>query len=66
MAYTQTQLDTLTAAIAEGVLKVKYEDREVVYRSLDDMLALKRRIETELGVGTKPPLRSYAVFKKGL
>lgn len=37
MAYTQAQIDDLKKAIAEGVLKVRFADREVTYRSLDEM-----------------------------
>jgi len=39
--FTQTQLDALDAALAEGVRRVKYQDKEVEYRSLRDMLALR-------------------------
>ena len=37
MAYTQTQLDALDVAIAEGVLTVSYDGRTVTYRSLNEM-----------------------------
>ena len=39
--FTQEKLDALENAIAEGVLKVKYQDKEVQYRSLDEMLRLR-------------------------
>jgi hypothetical protein len=39
MAFAQSDIDTLNAAIASGALKVRYADgREVTYRSLDEML----------------------------
>ena len=45
MAYTSTQLADLRAAIAEGVLSVRFSDgRQLTYRSLDEM----RRIETAM------------------
>lgn len=66
MAYTQTQLDTLNAAIAQGALKVKYGDKEVEYRSLTDMIRTKSLMEAELGL-TKPGSgRTFAEFNKGL
>ena len=45
MAYTSTQLADLRAAIAEGVLSVRFSDgRQLTYRSLDEM----RRIEATM------------------
>ena len=47
MAYTSTQLADLRAAIAEGVLSVRFSDgRQLTYRSLDEM----RRIEATMAV----------------
>lgn len=54
MAYTQKQLDDLEASIAEGALTVKYEDRLVTYRSLDEMISIRAVIRNALGLtGTK-------------
>ena len=49
MAWTQIELDKLDAAIAKGVLKVKYIDREVIYRSLNEMLKIRNEMKKELG-----------------
>jgi hypothetical protein len=38
MAFTQTQLDAVETAIASGELKVMFDGREVIYRSIDDLL----------------------------
>jgi hypothetical protein len=62
MAYTQDQYTALVDAISQGVTKVKYADKEVEYRSLDDMLRLKKLMETELGLvkgGIKTTLASF-------
>ncbi len=52
MAYTQTDLNNLKAAIATGARRVKFgagpDSREVEYRSLADMIATKNLIEAEL------------------
>lgn len=48
MAYTQTDLDNIKAAIASGELRVRLQDKEVEYRTLKDMLLIKQLIEDEL------------------
>ena len=50
--YTQKDLADLQRSIAEGVLKVKYSDKEIEYRSLTDMLRLESKIKGELGIDT--------------
>ena len=37
MALSQTNIDALETALARGELKVKFADREVTYRSVDDI-----------------------------
>lgn len=48
--FTQERLTALEAAIAEGVLSVKYSDKEIVYRSMDDMLKARDLIRQNLGL----------------
>lgn len=43
--YTLTEYQALSAAIASGAQKVKYGDKEVEYRSLDDMIRLQIEME---------------------
>lgn len=50
MANTQADLDALNEAIASGHLRVRYSDKEITYRRLDEMLAAKAILEAELGV----------------
>jgi len=64
MAFTQAQLDALEKAIAEGVNKVKYENKEVEYRSLEEMLKLRDLMLSALGLKPKSQ-RLYAKFSKG-
>ena len=52
-AFTQAQLDALTAAIAQGVTTVTHNGKTVRYASLDDMLRLRNTMKTELQ--TQPP-----------
>jgi hypothetical protein len=42
--YTQTQLDALDTALAEGVLTIEYDGRRVTYRSLAEMQSIRGRI----------------------
>ena len=65
--YTLQQYNTLTAAIAQGALKVKYADKEVDYRSLDEMLRIAAIMAADLGITTSGTGRVIqSRFKSGL
>ena len=58
MAYTSTQLADLRAAIAEGVLSVRFSDgRMLTYRSLDEMRRFEQGMAAELEPTTTVRLR---------
>lgn len=57
MAFTQTELDTLDIAIASGTLRVKFQDREVEYRSMKDLLAARTLILAGLNGPTTRQIR---------
>lgn len=50
-AWTQSELEAIEKAIATGVLTVRYQDKQVTYRSMDELIkarslmikALKKR-----------------------
>lgn len=48
MAFVLTDLNALDAAIKSGRSKVKYADKEVEYRSMDEMFVARRFIMDEL------------------
>lgn len=49
MAYTQSDLDALSAAIAAGIKSVTYADgRRVEYQSVADMRALRNDMKAEV------------------
>jgi len=48
LAFQQSDLDNINAAISSGVLKVKYKDKEVTYASMDEMLKARALIVKEL------------------
>lgn len=49
MAFNQQQIDALEKAISQGALKVKYQDREVQYRSLDEMMSILNMMQKAVG-----------------
>jgi hypothetical protein len=75
MAFTTSDLEAIESAIKSGTLKVKYQDKEVQYRSLSELQSIRNQIISELKdtselseglqktVGTKRILTS---FDKGL
>jgi len=65
--FTQADLDALEKAIYQGVLQVKYTDKEIRYRSLDDMIKARDLLRHKLGLDTAPRgTRRVAQFSKDL
>ena len=48
MAWTQSDLDKLDAAIASGYRRVQFKDRTVEYRDTDQMLKARKLIVADL------------------
>ncbi|MBB3691462.1 phage head-tail joining protein [Sphingomonas sp. BK580] len=68
MAFSQTDLDTLRAAIASGIMRVRYADgREVTYQSADAMLKAEQRIMDSLAFapGSGRRRRRAAAWRNG-
>lgn len=65
MSYTESDLEKLESAIAEGARRVRYSDKEVEYRSLNEMLTIRDQMREELGKKDKPS-RRVGEFHKGL
>lgn len=51
-SFTLEQLISLESAIADGALKVKYSDKEVQYRSLEEMLKIRDIMRNDLGLNS--------------
>ena len=49
----QTQIDTLTAAIATGSRRVRFQDREVEYQSIADMIKARAMLYATQGTTTR-------------
>jgi hypothetical protein len=48
--WTQADLATINAAIANGVLRVNFGDREVTYRSMEDLFKARQAVMAYLGI----------------
>ena len=65
MAWTSADLATLDAAIASGVLKVKYSDRELEYQSMANLLVARTEIVNFLSQTSGPPqVRMVQIYTK--
>lgn len=67
MAFTTTDLAAIDAAIASGELSVKFADRQVDYRSIDDLIKARNLIKVEIaktasGGATLSPRYKTATF----
>lgn len=59
MSFTANDLAAIEAAIASGELKVAFKDREVVYRSMNDLIKARDLIMGTLAVPKKTRRQSY-------
>lgn len=70
MAFTTDQLTALETAIASGQLSVRFNNKEIRYQSTNEMILLRDRMRSELGISqTDTRTRSRAinfVTSKGL
>ncbi|WP_316216619.1 phage head-tail joining protein [Bradyrhizobium sp. SZCCHNR3003] len=68
MAWTQTDIDTLKAAIATGARKVRYgsgpDSHEVEYQSTNQMLAVLDRMISEVSPAASPARVSYVSHER--
>jgi len=66
MAFTQQQIEILEKAIAQGTTRVKYQDREVTYRSLEEMMQILNMMKKALGLASSKIKVIHPEFSKGL
>lgn len=65
MAYTKAHLDAVERAIARGEKIVRYSDRTVEYRTVDELIKARDLIRTELTNVAGPRSRVVRVFHGG-
>lgn len=63
MAYTQTDLDAIDAAIADGNLTVRIADRLVTRRSIAELLQMRAHVAAALAQQAAPA-RTYPRFQQ--
>ncbi len=56
MAYTEQQVQALRDALANGVRRVRFGDREIEYRTIDELQAAIRAAEVELARQNGAPI----------
>lgn len=67
MAFSEEELTAIEKAIASGSLRVKYQDKEVEYRSLAEMNAIRNQIKLSLASANTDPLRRVVgIYDSGL
>lgn len=68
MAWTQTDIDTLKAAIASrgGAKRIKFSDHEVDFETMDDMRKLLADMERDVADAAAIPRTRYAQTSKGV
>ena len=57
MAYSQTQLEALEAALASGMLRVSFEGRSVEYRSVEELKKAIAAVRAGLAAQQEVPKR---------
>ena len=62
MAFTQTQLDALEAAIASGTLEVRLGDKLVRYQTINEMVVARNIIKNQLSLQSTTGQISRASF----
>jgi hypothetical protein len=63
MAFTQADLTAIENAIASGALRVKFSDREVEYRSMNDLCkardVIKAAVDPTVAASTRCTFASF-------
>ena len=67
MAFTQSHLDALEAALAKGEKRVSFGDKTVEYRSVEEIQAAIRTVEAEIArnAGASPKRQIRVTTAKG-
>lgn len=63
--FTQAHLEAIEEAIAGGYLKVRYDDKEVTYQSVEQMMKARSLIQSSLAATASPTVRiDYPTFAR--
>lgn len=64
MSWTQDDLDRIDEALATGATTVRHGDKTVTYRTVDELLKVRERVERYLNKNRRP-LRGYIACRTG-
>ena len=59
MPFTQEQLDALRGALANGVRRVRFSDREIEYRTIDELKAAIAAAEADIAKASGTPMARH-------
>jgi len=62
MPYTQSQLAALQEALASGELRVRFADREVTYRSVQELKDAIATVQASLEAESGTRIRQHRVY----
>jgi len=65
MAWKDADIVALEEAIKQGATRVRYGDREVVYRSLDEMLRLCNVMKSSVRGKAAPTAHTFSEYSRG-
>ncbi len=65
MSFTQKHLDAVESAIARGEKTVRYADRTVEYRTVDELLQARDRIRSSMIAAAGPRSRVFRLSHAG-
>ncbi|WP_456026129.1 phage head-tail joining protein [Pseudomonas capeferrum] len=65
MSFTKKHLDAVEAAIARGEKTVRYTDRTVEYRTVDELLRAREEIRSSLASSAAPRSRVVRLYHAG-
>ncbi len=65
MSFTAKHLDAIERAIARGEKTVRYSDRTVEYRTVDELLKAREEIQTSLAQARGPRPRAFRLSHGG-
>ena len=65
MSFTQKHLDAVEAAIARGEKTVRYTDRTVEYRTVDELLKAREEIRSSMINAAGPRSRVVRLYHGG-
>ena len=61
MPFTQTDLDALDAARKQGAKRIRFQDRDFEFDTVDDYIKLRNLILNEIAQGT-PRVRQVRIY----